>query len=73
MAAMLEFAGMLFVIRQNEIRRKRKVCNNGKSLRRGSFEIKEMGTKIDVIAMLLFVFAYIVFNITYWINLLVQL
>ena len=73
MAAMMEFAGMLFLQRKNEIRRNRKISNNRKSLRRGSFEIKEMGTKIDVIAMLLFVFAYIVFNITYWINLLVQL
>ena len=71
MAAMLEFAGMLFIQRRNEIRRNRKVSNNGKSLRRGSFEVMELWTKIDGIAMPVFVFAYVVFNITYWINLLV--
>ena len=66
MAAMLEFAAMLFFQRQNETRRNRKVFNNGKSLRRGSIEMKELWTKIDGIAMVLFLFAYLVFNIAYW-------
>ena len=73
MAAMMEFAGMLFLQRQNEIRRNRKVCHNGKSLRKGSFEIQDLWTKTDGIAMFLFSFAYAVFNIAYWINLLVKL
>ena len=68
MAAMLEFAGMLFIQRKNEIKRDRKISNNRKSLRRGSFEIKELWTKIDEIAMVVFVFAYVVFNIAYWIR-----
>ena len=72
MAAMLEFAGMMLLQRENEIRGDNMLSINGRSERRGSIEMKRLWTKIDGIAMFLFSFAYVVFNIAYWVNLLVQ-
>ena len=73
MSAILEFAAMLFLQRKNELKNGAKVSNKGRFLRRGSFEMKKLSTKIDGIAMILYVFAYLVFNIAYWIPNLSQL
>ena len=73
MAAMLEFAAMLFLQRRNELKIGTKVSIKGRLLRRGSFEMKKLSTKIDGIAMILYVFAYLVFNIAYWVTNLSQL
>ena len=67
MGAMLEFAIMMFVQRKNELRNSNKVSIKGRLLRRGSFEMKKLSSKIDGMAMTLFVFAYLVFNVAYWI------
>ena len=67
MAAMLEFAVMMFLQRNNELRNGNKVSTKGKLFRRGSFEMKKLSSKIDRMAMMLFVFAYVVFNVAYWI------
>ena len=67
MGAMLEFAIMMFVQRKNELRNSNKVSIKGRLLRRGSFEMKKLSSKIDRMAMMLFVFAYVVFNVAYWI------
>ena len=66
-AAMLEFSGIMFLQRKNELRKRTKVSIIGHSLRRGSFEMKKMTTKIDGIALILFLMAYLLFNVAYWI------
>ena len=70
-AAMLEFSGMMFLQRKNELRKSIDVSILGHSLRRGSFEMKEMTTKIDGISMILFLMAYLLFNVAYWIIILI--
>ena len=66
MAAMLEFAGIMFLQRKNEIRSPNKVSTKGRFLRRGSFEMKKLYTKVDGVSLILFPFAYLVFNVAYW-------
>ena len=70
-AAMLEFSGMMFLQRKKELRKGLNVSILGHSLRRGSFEMKKMTTKIDGIAMILFSMAYLLFNVAYWIIILI--
>ena len=70
-AAMLEFSGMMFLQRKNELRKGIGVSSIGHSLRRGSFEMKKTTTKIDGIAMILFLIAYLLFNVAYWIIILI--
>ena len=67
MAAMLEFAVMMFVQRKNELKNVMKVSIKGRLLRGCSLEMKKLSSKIDAIAMILFVSAYLVFNVAYWI------
>ena len=67
MAAMMEFAVMMFVQRKDELNKGNKVSIKGRLLRRGSFEMKKLSSKIDGITMILSVLAYFVFNVAYWI------
>ena len=71
-AAMLEFAGMLFLQRMNDTKRDRKVSTKGHLKRRGSLEMKNLSTKIDGTALILFLFAYLIFNAVYWIPTITQ-
>ena len=65
MAAMIEFAVILFLQRQNQIVSRKKVINDAALLRRESFKMDELTAKIDLIALTLFSSGYIVFNVAY--------
>ena len=67
MVAMVEFAGVMLLQRQNSLIRTNQVATNGPSARRGSFEMDELTTKIDMMALTLFSSSYIVFNVNYWV------
>ena len=63
---MVEFAGIMYLQRKNELRKLNQVSIEGESLR-SEFEMMKLLTKIDGIAMIIFTFTYSAFNITYWI------
>ena len=65
-AAMVEFAGIMFLQRKNRLIRRNKVTNNGELIRRGSFEMELLTMKIDSMALLIFSSAYVLFNSVYW-------
>ena len=65
-AAMVEFAGIMFLQRKNRLIRSNKVTNNGELIRRGSFEMELLTMKIDSMALLIFSSAYVLFNSVYW-------
>ena len=69
---MLEFAGMLFLQRKNETKGQGKVSAKGHLKRRGSLEIKKLWAAIDGTALILFLFAYLMFNAVYWIPTITQ-
>ena len=69
---MLEFAGMLFLQRKNETQGGSKVSTKGHLKRRGSLEMKKLWTTIDGTALILFSFAYLIFNAIYWIPTITQ-
>ena len=66
MAGMVEFAGIMLLQRQNRLIRSNKVAPNGQLARRGSFEMDELTTKIDMIALTVCSLSYILFNMQYW-------
>ena len=66
MAAMTEFAGILFLQRRNRLIRTDKVASNQQMVRRGSFEMEGLTAKIDLIALTLFCSGYLVFNVAFW-------
>ena len=66
MAAMVEFAGIMMLQRKNRFTTGKKVTVNGQLARRGSFEMDELTTKIDMMALILFPLTYIVFNVAHW-------
>ena len=66
MVAMVEFAGVMLLQRQNSLVRTNQVGTNGPLARRGSFEMDDLTTKIDMMALTLFSLSYIVFNIGHW-------
>ena len=65
-AAMVEFAGIMFLQRKNRLMRSNKVTNNGELIRRGSFEMELLTMKIDSMALLIFSSVYVLFNSVYW-------
>ena len=65
-AAMVEFAGIMFMQRKNRLIRSNKVTNNGELIRRGSFEMELLTMKIDSMALLIFSSSYVLFNSVYW-------
>ena len=65
-AAMVEFAGIMFLQRKNRLIRSNKVTNNGELIRRGSFEMELLTMKIDSMALLIFSSVYVLFNAAYW-------
>ena len=65
-AAMVEFAGIMFLQRKNRLIRSNKVTNNGELIRRGSFEMELLTMKIDSMALLIFSSVYVLFNSVYW-------
>ena len=71
-AAMLEFAGILFLQRRIESKTGGKVSTKGHLKRRGSLEMKKLWTAIDGTALILFLFAYLIFNAVYWIPTITQ-
>ena len=70
-AAMLEFSGILFLQRNDELRKGNKTSIIGHPLRRGSLDMKKMTAKIDGIVMISFLTAYLLFNVAYWIMILI--
>ena len=66
MAAMIEFAGILFLQRRNRLIRKDNVASIQQMVRRGSFEMETLMAKIDLIALILFCSGYVVFNVAFW-------
>ena len=66
MAAMTEFAGILFLQRRNRLISRDKVASNRQLVRRGSFEMEGLTAKIDLIALKLFCSGYVVFNVAFW-------
>ena len=66
MAAMTEFAGILFLQRRNRLISRDKVASNRQLVRRGSFEMEGLTAKIDLIALNLFCSGYVVFNVAFW-------
>ena len=65
-AAMIEFAGIMFLQRKNRLIRSNEVTNNGELIRRGSFEMELLTMKIDSTALLFFLSSYVLFNSVYW-------
>ena len=66
MAGMFEFAGILLLQRRNRSTRGNRLTENEPLPGRGSFEIDDLTTKIDMIALTWFSLSYIVFNVGYW-------
>ena len=66
MAAMIEFAGILFLQRRNRLISRDKVASNQQLVRRGSFQMEGLTAKIDLIALTLFFSGYAVFNVAFW-------
>ena len=66
MAAMIEFAGILFLQRRNRLIRTDKVASNQQMVRRGSFEMEGITAKIDFVASTLSCAGYVVFNVAFW-------
>ena len=65
-AAMVEFAGIMFLQRKNRLIRSNKVTKNGELIRRGSYEMELLTMKIDSMALLIFTSVYVLFNSVYW-------
>ena len=66
MAAMIEFAGILFLQRRNRLISRDKVASNQQMVRRGSFEMEGLTAKVDFIALIMFCSGYLVFNVAFW-------
>ena len=66
MAAMIEFAGILFLQRRNRLIKRVTAASNQQMARRGSFEMEGLTAKIDLIALTLFCSGYLVFNVAFW-------
>ena len=67
-AAMIEFAGILFLKRMNDVKEERKLEGNGEFGQRGSLKLQELSAKIDGVALIVFLLMFIVFNVCYWIG-----
>ena len=65
MAAMVEFAVILFLQRQNLVTKRNTVGGKGISLMRKSIEMDELAAIIDLMALILFSSGYIMFNVVY--------
>ena len=66
MAAMIEFAGILFLQRRNRLIRTDNVASIQQMVRRGSFEMEGITAKIDLVALTLCCLGYVVFNVAFW-------
>ena len=66
MAGMVEFAGIMLLQRRNRLKRSNQVSTNGQLARRGSVEMEELTTKIDMTALTVSSSCYIAFNMEYW-------
>ena len=67
-AAMIEFAGILFMKRMNDVMEERRVKENGGLEQGGSFKMKELTAKIDGVALIVCLLMFIIFNVFYWIG-----
>ena len=66
-AAMFEFAVILYLQRRHELERCRKMESQEKELgNKGTFEMKKLSAKIDRFALILFFLCYTIFNSIYW-------
>ena len=67
-AAIIEFAGILFLKRMNDVKEERKFEANGELRQRGSLKLQELSAKIDGVALIVCVLMFIIFNVCYWIG-----
>ena len=67
-AAMIEFAGILFLQRMENVKKERRDGSNGDLGENGSFKMQELSAKIDGVALIVFLLMFIVFNVCYWIG-----
>ena len=66
-AAMIEFAGILFLKRMNDVKEERRVEASGGLEQKGCFKMQELSAKIDGVALIVFLLIFITFNVCYWI------
>ena len=66
-AAMIEFAGILFLKRMNDVKEERKVEASGGLEQKVPFKMQELSAKIDGMALIVFSLIFITFNVCYWI------
>ena len=64
-AAMIEFAGILFLQRMKNVKEERRDGANGESGQRGSFKMQALSAKIDGVALTVFLLTFITFNVSY--------
>ena len=66
-ATMIEFAGILFLQRMNDVKAERRAGANSGFGQRGPFKMQELSAKIDGVALIVFLSMFIIFNVSYWI------